>query len=34
MKPGLSIDGVHPSPAGFAIMAPLAEASIDKALAK
>lgn len=34
MKPGLSIDGVHPSPAGFAVMGPLAQAAIDKALAK
>jgi lysophospholipase L1-like esterase len=33
MKPGLSLDGVHPSPAGFAIMTPLAEAGIAKALA-
>ncbi len=30
----LSKDGVHPLPAGYAIMAPLAEAAIDKALAK
>jgi len=28
----LSDDGVHPLPAGFAIMAPLAQAGIDKAL--
>jgi len=28
----LSDDGVHPLPAGFAIMAPLAEAGIEKAL--
>ena len=34
MKPGLSIDGVHPSPAGFAVMAPLAEAAIENTLAK
>jgi lysophospholipase L1-like esterase len=31
-KPGLSADGVHPLPAGYAIMAPLAQAGIDKAL--
>jgi lysophospholipase L1-like esterase len=31
-KPGLSKDGVHPLPAGYAIMAPLAQAGIDKAL--
>jgi acyl-CoA thioesterase I len=30
----LSKDGVHPLPAGYAIMAPLAEAGIAKALAK
>ena len=34
MKPGLSIDGVHPTAAGYAIMGPLAEAGIQKALAK
>ena len=34
MKPGLSLDGVHPTPAGFAVMAPLAEAAIGQALAK
>lgn len=28
----LSYDGVHPMPAGYAIMAPLAEAAIEKAL--
>lgn len=32
MKPGLSLDGVHPTAAGYAIMAPLAEAGIAKAL--
>jgi len=31
MKPGLSSDGVHPTDAGYAIMAPLAEAAIAKA---
>jgi lysophospholipase L1-like esterase len=30
----LSEDGVHPNPAGYAIMAPLAEAGIEKALAQ
>jgi lysophospholipase L1-like esterase len=30
----LSADGVHPNKAGFAIMAPLAEAGIEKALAQ
>lgn len=30
----LSHDGVHPNAAGYAIMAPLAEAGIDKALGK
>ena len=34
MKPGLSSDGVHPTPAGYAIMAPLAEAGLAKALKK
>jgi lysophospholipase L1-like esterase len=28
----LSADGVHPLPAGYAVMAPLAEAGIEKAL--
>ncbi|MEI9967551.1 MAG: hypothetical protein WDM87_02600 [Terracidiphilus sp.] len=28
----LSKDGVHPLPAGYAIMTPLAEAAIEKAL--
>ncbi|HVI05198.1 MAG TPA: GDSL-type esterase/lipase family protein, partial [Sphingomicrobium sp.] len=31
LKPGLSPDGVHPSPAGYAIMAALAQAGIDRA---
>jgi len=30
MKPGLSLDGVHPNAAGYAIMEPLAEAAIEK----
>lgn len=34
MKLGLSVDGVHPNAAGYAIMAPLAEAGIQKALGK
>jgi len=32
LPPSLSRDGVHPLPAGYAIMAPLAEAGIEKAL--
>uniref|UniRef100_A0A7V4XR97 Capsular biosynthesis protein n=1 Tax=Acidobacterium capsulatum TaxID=33075 RepID=A0A7V4XR97_9BACT len=32
MKPGISFDGVHPNAKGFAIMAPLAEKAIEKAL--
>ena len=32
MKPGLSSDEVHPTQAGYEIMAPLAEAAIQKAL--
>jgi len=34
MKPGMSADGTHPTAAGYAIMAPLAEAGIEKALGK
>jgi len=34
MKPGLSSDGVHPNDAGYAIMAPLAQAAIDRTLPK
>ena len=34
LPPTLSRDGVHPLPAGFAIMTPLAEAGIEKALKK
>lgn len=32
MRPGISIDGVHPNGKGYAIMEPLAQAAIDKAL--
>ncbi|MGB9406130.1 MAG: SGNH/GDSL hydrolase family protein [Terracidiphilus sp.] len=32
LPPALSKDGVHPLPAGYAIMAPLVEAGIEKAL--
>ncbi|WP_254061688.1 SGNH/GDSL hydrolase family protein [Granulicella sp. L60] len=32
MKPGISFDGVHPNAQGYAIMGPLAQAAIDKAL--
>jgi len=32
MKPGLSKDGVHPSPEGYAMMEPLAEKAIETAL--
>ena len=32
MKPGISFDGVHPNAPGYAIMAPLAQAAIDKTL--
>jgi lysophospholipase L1-like esterase len=34
MKPGISKDGVHPNTAGYAIMEPLAQAAIDKAIGK
>lgn len=33
-KKGLSVDGVHPTAEGYAVMAPLAEAAIREALAK
>ena len=32
MLPGLSLDGVHPTPKGYAVMAPLAESAIAQAL--
>lgn len=32
LPPNLSHDGVHPNPAGYAIMAPLAQAGIERAL--
>jgi lysophospholipase L1-like esterase len=32
MRPGISFDGVHPNAKGYAIMAPLAQAAIDKTL--
>jgi lysophospholipase L1-like esterase len=32
MKEGISFDGVHPNAKGYAIMGPLAQAAIDKAL--
>ncbi|PZQ59837.1 MAG: GDSL family lipase [Sphingomonas taxi] len=32
MKPGLATDGVHPTPAGYAVMRPLARAAIAQAL--
>jgi lysophospholipase L1-like esterase len=32
MKAGISFDGVHPNALGYAIMAPLAQAAIDKTL--
>jgi acyl-CoA thioesterase-1 len=34
LKKSLAEDGLHPNPAGYKIMAPLAEAAIQKALAK
>ncbi len=33
MKPGLADDGVHPNKAGYAVMRPLLEAAVRKALA-
>jgi lysophospholipase L1-like esterase len=32
MKPGLSFEGVHPNANGYAVMAPLAQAAIDRVL--
>lgn len=34
LKEGLSRDGIHPTPAGYAIMTPIAEAAIARALGK
>lgn len=34
MKPGLASDGVHPTAAGYAVMRPLAEATIRQALGR
>jgi lysophospholipase L1-like esterase len=34
LPPELAADGVHPTPAGYQIMAPLAEAAIAEALAR
>lgn len=34
MKPGISLDGVHPNAAGYAIMEPLAQAAIDRAIGR
>lgn len=34
MKPGISMDGLHPNQEGFKLLAPVAQASIDQALKK
>lgn len=34
MKPGISMDGLHPNDEGFKLMAPVAQAAIDQALKK
>ena len=34
MKPGISMDGLHPTDAGFKLMAPVVQAAIDQALGK
>ena len=34
MKEGMASDGVHPTDAGYAVMAPLAEKAIAEALAR
>ena len=33
MKKDLTLDGVHPNATGYAIMEPLAQAAVDRALA-
>ncbi len=32
MKPGISMDGLHPTDAGFKLMAPVVQAAIDEAM--
>jgi lysophospholipase L1-like esterase len=34
LKEGISMDGLHPNAMGYALMAPVAEAAIQKALTK
>jgi lysophospholipase L1-like esterase len=34
MKPGISMDGLHPNDEGYKLMAPVAQAAIDQALKK
>ena len=34
MDPRLAADGVHPTPAGYAVMAPLAQRAIEEALGR
>ncbi len=34
MKPALTLDGVHPNAAGYEVMAPLAQAAIDKTIGR
>ena len=34
LKPGISMDGLHPNQEGFKLMAPVAQAAIDQALKK
>jgi len=34
MREGLSVDGVHPTAKGYALMAPVVEAAIDKAIGR
>ena len=34
LKPGISMDGLHPNDAGYKIMAPVVQAAIDQALGK
>jgi lysophospholipase L1-like esterase len=34
LKPGISMDGLHPNAEGYKLMAPVAEAAIEQALRK
>jgi len=34
LKPGISMDGLHPNPQGYDLMSPVVQAAIDQALKK